>query len=147
MAGLVYSHSLKAVTVTGGADHIALLRVEAPANQKVRVRFKIFGKSGTTHVAYTVRRGSATTGGSVSTLTATKRSGMDTETVQGVIREWSSQPTDKTITNGTVIDTIGLTGVEKAVTQTYLVNGGETLTLWGLTGTTTTADVTAECEE
>lgn len=147
MAGLIYSHSPEAVTVTGGADHVALLRVEAPANQKVRVRFGIFGKSGSTHVNYTIRRGSATTGGSVTSATATKRSGMDTETVQGVIRRWTGQPTDKTISNGTVIYSIGITGVEKSTSPTFTVNGGESLTLWGLTGTTTTADVWAECEE
>jgi len=147
MARLIYSHSFKAVSITGGADHVALLRVEAPANQKVLVRFKIFGKSGTTHVAYTVRRGSATTGGTVNTLVATKRVGNDAETVQGVIREWTAQPTDKSVTNGTVIDTVGLIGTEKAVTQSYLINGGESLTLWGITPTTTTADITVECEE
>lgn len=151
MARLVYSHVPERVAVAAHAsNHTALLRVEAPAHQKVLVRFHVYGRGSASNppVQYTVRRASATTGGTTSALTAIKRSGVDAETVQASVKKWTAQPTDVSSTNGSTIASASRLPSEAVVLGPYLVNGGESLTLWGQVATTAAdADVIAECEE
>lgn len=151
MARLLSTARVASASVTGsGSAHVALVRVVAPANQKLVVQFTIQGEATSTTaptVRCTVRRGSSTTGATTSAITLTKASGIDAETLQATAFGFSAQPTTQDETNGTIIDQFTFHPQGGAVSASYIVNGGENLTLWAITGTTVTVNVAAKIEE
>ena len=132
------------------SNHTLLMSVTAPANQKLVVRFRTWGRgiSATgTHVRFTVRR--AGTMGTPVALTLVKKSALDTETLQAAAAGYSVQPGTVTETgNGTVIEHFDMHPQQESASESYIVNGGETLSLWGITETNACpVDLQADIEE
>lgn len=138
-------------TVTADATNwTALMSFVAPTNQKLAVRLSIFGKGSGSDpsVQYEVRRASDLTGATTSALTKVPVNLLDTETPQATINKFTGQPSDVSATNGSVVTSATRKPNESVITDQFVVNGGETFTLWGKTTTTSCAvDLAATVEE
>ena len=154
MALLNSTARIKDLAVGASAtDHTALMRVVAPTNQKLRVKFKAWSKgttAGDTPIRFTVRRGVSTSGGTTASITLAKMNGQDAETLQATAYSYSVTPTNKSETNnGTVVDQFTITPLGgRGESLPIQVNGGETLDLWGITATNAgSVDIEAEIQE
>ena|SRR3990167_1838187 len=151
-----------AVTVAAHAtNHTLLASITGPTNRKTAVRFRVWGRgiSATgTHVRLSVRRGAdlALSSGSAIALTAAngdvvKVNGNDAETsvfAATGLAGYSGQPTNQAEDNGSFVDQGTMHPQQEWVGATHVVNGGEVLSLWGITLTNAVAvDILMEVEE
>lgn len=119
----------------------------SPTNQKcwVMIGIKMKGTGSGAYCPTELRRGTTIGGGALSAaVTFVKQNGMDTETVQGSGKTYSSQPNN----DGSIVQAEVIKDDRYFTFKPQLVNGGETLDLWMTPGSSAmTADLVVDVEQ